>query len=147
MRPASFPQPRLPPRATINHSTMTAPASVSFALAKIQPPRLREGIVRRPALEERLRDALLTQRLVLLCAPAGFGKTTALTRQLQLLPPGTATAWVSADEDDDGKRLLGCLIAALEPYDLPWRVSPDAVLSDTARALGVPQVRGLVELR
>ena len=98
-----------------------------FALAKIQPPRLRPGLIARPRLEKALGQALLEQRLTLLQAPAGYGKTSALTRQLQQLPPGSALAWISADEDDDLQRFLACLTAALEPFDLPWRVAPEAL--------------------
>ena len=98
-----------------------------FALAKIQPPRLRPGLIARPRLEQALGEALRQQRLTLLQAPAGYGKTSALTRQLRQLPTGTALAWVSADEDDDVQRFLACLTAALEPFDLPWKVAPEAL--------------------
>jgi len=99
-----------------------------FALTKIQPPRLRAQLVARSGLEERLGAALASQRLTLISAPAGFGKTAALTRQLAALPKGTALAWVAADADDDLGRFAACLLAALDPYDLPWRTSPDALI-------------------
>lgn len=52
---------------------------MAFARTKIQPPRPRPGtLIERPALERRLGDALLSCRLVLICAAAGFGKTPAL---------------------------------------------------------------------
>src|SRR5512139_1838530 len=108
------------------HMHATAPAP-SFALAKIQPPRPRAGLVARPQLEDALGAALLQQRLTLLVAPAGYGKTSALTRQIRQLPEGLALAWVSADEDDQLPRFLACLAAALEPFDLPWRVAPEAL--------------------
>jgi len=99
----------------------------SFALAKIQPPRPRTSLVARPALEEALGHALMQQRLTLLLAPAGYGKTSALTRQIRQLPERCALAWVSADEDDQLQRFLSCLTTALEPFDLPWRVAPEAL--------------------
>jgi LuxR family maltose regulon positive regulatory protein len=101
--------------------------SVSFALAKIQPPRPRMGLVERPELERALAQALQQQRLTVLLAPAGYGKTSALTRQIRQLPEGCVLAWVSADEDDQLQRFLACLTTALEPFDLPWRVAPDAL--------------------
>ncbi|MBW8844325.1 MAG: hypothetical protein JF607_05055 [Burkholderiales bacterium] len=101
--------------------------SPAFARAKIQAPRLRPGLVERPRLEAALGRALVQQRVTLLQAPAGFGKTAALTRQLRQLPDGSALAWVSADEDDDVQRFLACLTAALEPFGLPWRVAPQAL--------------------
>ena len=100
-----------------------------FAQTKIQPPRLRAELVARPRLEQPLAQALAGQRVVLLSAPAGFGKTAALTRQLAALPPGVAVAWVSADADDDMGRFAACLLAALDPFDLPWRSSPDAIVA------------------
>jgi LuxR family maltose regulon positive regulatory protein len=108
---------------------MQAPLSLppAFALAKIQPPRPRTGLVERPALEHALDAALQHHRLTLLVAPAGYGKTAALTRQIRRLPGGCALAWVSADEDDQLQRFLACLTTALEPHDLPWRVAPDAL--------------------
>jgi LuxR family maltose regulon positive regulatory protein len=104
-------------------------SSSVFTLTKIQPPRARRGLIARQALEARLEDALASRRLTLLSAPAGFGKTAALTRQLERLDKGTAVAWIAADEDDDLHRLLGCLFAALEPFDLPWRADPDALIA------------------
>lgn len=97
-------------------------------LTKIQPPRPRPGLIPRARLESRLADALAERRLTLLCAPVGFGKTAALTRQIAQLPQDTALAWVAADEDDDLHRFLQCLFAALEPFDLPWRSEPDSLI-------------------
>ncbi len=110
----------------------------AFALAKIQPPRPRSALVERQALERALGQALQQAKLTLLLAPAGYGKTAALTRQIRQLPEGCALAWVSADEDDPLQRFLACLTAALEPFDLPWRVAPDALatLAQGERGLG-----------
>ena len=103
---------------------------MSFARTKLQPPRPRAGaLLERPALQRRLREALLAQRLVLLCAPAGYGKTATLAQQAQSLPDGTALAWIAADEGDELPQLLECLAAALEPWDPPWRVAPEALVA------------------
>lgn len=126
---------------TTASSASTAPPS-SFALAKIQPPQPRTHLVERPALERALGHALQHQRLALLLAPAGYGKTSALARQIRLLPPGTALAWVSADEDDQLQRFLVCLAAALEPFDLPWRMSPEALPVLAQGERGVRDVAG-----
>ena len=109
---------------------------MGFAQTKIQPPRLRPGSVARPALEARLDAALREHRLLLFSAPAGFGKTAALTRQIRRLPPGSALAWISCDEDDDLQRLLACLCAGLEPYDPPWRSDPDTLGTRAAGTRG-----------
>ncbi|MFZ5550805.1 MAG: LuxR C-terminal-related transcriptional regulator [Pseudomonadota bacterium] len=100
---------------------------MSFARTKIQPPRQRSGRVARPALEAALSQALAHVRLTLVSAPAGFGKSVAVAGQLERLGDAVAVAWVSVDEDDDLPRLLECLFAALEPYDLPWRQAPESL--------------------
>jgi LuxR family transcriptional regulator, maltose regulon positive regulatory protein len=107
--------------------------SVSLARAKIQTPRFRGGLIEREDLEQHLGGALTSRRLVLLVAPAGYGKTAALSRQLQRLPPGCAVAWLTADEEDDLQRLLSHLIEALEPLDPPWRLAPEALLELVAQ--------------
>ena len=107
--------------------------SASLARAKIQTPRFRRGLIERSDLEQQLGNALARRRLVLLVAPAGYGKTAALSRQLQRLPPGCAVAWLTADEDDDLQRLLAHLIEALEPLDPPWRLAPEALLERVAQ--------------
>jgi LuxR family maltose regulon positive regulatory protein len=106
---------------------------VSIASTKIQRPRLRPGLtMARPALEQRLVQALGEQRLVLLVAPGGSGKTALLVRALEQLPAGHGAAWVALDADDDLHRLLQCLWRALEPFDLPWRTSPEVLATMAA---------------
>ncbi len=86
----------------------------------------------RPGLEQRLVRALAEQRLVLLCAPGGCGKTALLVRALDQLPAGHGVAWVTLDAGDDLHRLLQCLGQALEPFDLPWRIAPDGLAAMAA---------------
>lgn len=113
---------------------------VSFAPAKIQPPAPRRGrLLARPALEGRLRDALAAHRAVLLAAPAGSGKTALLVRALLPPPDGHGVAWVSLDPGDDLSRLLECLLAALDPFDLPWRVAPEGLLAGSVADAGSRQ--------
>ena len=57
----------------------------SFALTKIQPPRARASLVARERLEAEMKSAALGRRLVLVAAPAGFGKTAALARLIERL--------------------------------------------------------------
>lgn len=115
----------------------TAIHSHTLAPAKIRLPRPRAGLIERTDLDRRLGEALIRRSLVLLVAPAGFGKTVALMRQLQALPPDHAVAWVTADADDDLPRLLLCLVEALEPYDLPWRMAPEALVEQAAQKVGL----------
>ncbi|RZL86768.1 MAG: transcriptional regulator [Variovorax sp.] len=99
----------------------------SFARTKIRPPRFRRGLIGRSKIERRLGASLKTARPVLLVAPAGYGKTVVLSRQLRELPEGCAAAWVTADAHDNAQRLILCLAGALEPFDPPWRVDPEAL--------------------
>jgi LuxR family maltose regulon positive regulatory protein len=115
---------------------------MTFPRTKIQPPQPRPGaLVARPALEQRLGAAMLARRLVLLCAAAGFGKTSALARQVAALPAGTGVAWVACDEGDSPTQLFECLLAALEPYDPPWRTAPEALVRAAADAVKPVQRR------
>jgi len=100
---------------------------VSFPRTKIQPPRTRGEYVERGAVEARLVEAMRHRRVVLVVAPAGYGKTSLVAHALAKLPPGVALAWVSADPGDNLQGLLECLLAAVEPLDPPWRVAPEAL--------------------
>lgn len=61
---------------------------------------------------------------MLLCAPAGFGKSTALSSALAEWREGPV-ATVRVDDLFTLPRLLRRLIEALDPFDLPWGLSPD----------------------
>ena len=118
---------------------------MTFARTKIQPPRMRgRMLLPRPRVDAPLREALATQRLVLISAPAGYGKSALMARQLQEWPAGVALAWVAADAGDDLPRLLECLVAALEPYDLPWRSAPEALVAGADEEAG--RTRFTIEL-
>ena len=104
---------------------------MTFARTKIQPPRPRASYVERPALHDRLDDALKTRRVVLLAAPAGYGKTMQLAQALANHP---TVAWISADDGDDVQRLLECMVAALEPFDPPWRTAPESLVVRVGRS-------------
>ncbi|WAC44060.1 LuxR C-terminal-related transcriptional regulator [Pseudomonas sp. SL4(2022)] len=72
-------------------------------------------LLARAALLDRLFNAR-QQRLILLSAPAGFGKSTVLGQfRLRLLETGARVAWLSCDEaDSEPQRLLHYLIAAIQ---------------------------------
>lgn len=101
---------------------------MALAHTKTRAPRPRDGLLLpRPALLAQLSRALDEQRVLLLCAPAGYGKTSLLSQALAAQPADVAIAWVALDEGDDLGRLLDCLFAALEPYDPPWRIAPEGL--------------------
>ncbi|NAZ76612.1 helix-turn-helix transcriptional regulator [Kineococcus sp. T13] len=81
---------------------------------KLHVPRRRGRAVPRPRLAERL-DRGRERRLTLVCAPAGFGKTTLLAeRAAAWAAGGTRVAWLSLDpRDDDPGVLWPYVLAAL----------------------------------
>jgi LuxR family maltose regulon positive regulatory protein len=82
---------------------------------KLHIPPARPNLVARPRLLERL-DQGLSARLILLSAPAGFGKTTLLSAWLAEFP--SSAAWVSLDAgDNDPVVFLNYLIATLRTID------------------------------
>ncbi|MEF7615515.1 LuxR C-terminal-related transcriptional regulator [Aquincola sp. MAHUQ-54] len=121
---------------------------------KFRPPRLRRDVVARSALLTRAEAGALDARLLLVQAPAGFGKTTLLAQLAERLaaaqPRGHHIAWLTVDADDnDANRLLAAVLAALRPWPLEWPVEPEAVLSQVqgdgaaARAALVPVLNAL----
>ena len=89
---------------------MTAPLLES----KLFLPTPRRGLVLRPRLRERLQRGL-SSKLVLVSAPAGFGKTTLLVDWMSAVSDHeTATAWLSLDvRDNDPATYWSYVIAAL----------------------------------
>ncbi len=86
------------------------PAPLLFT--KLYIPPSRPGIVLRPRLIERLNEGL-QRKLVLVSAPAGFGKTTLVSEWVARC--GRAVAWLSLEEgDNDLTRFLVYLVAALQ---------------------------------
>ncbi len=85
--------------------------STPILATKLYIPPPRSHVVLRPRLIERL-DEGLDRRLVLLSAPAGFGKTTLISEWIAGC--GKPAAWLSLDQgDNDPTRFLTYLIAAL----------------------------------
>ena len=80
---------------------------------KLHVPRRRRGLVARPRLSERLSREV--PPLVLVSAPAGFGKTTLLTEWLATArTAGTLVAWLSLDpRDDDPTTFWTYLVSAV----------------------------------
>jgi LuxR family transcriptional regulator, maltose regulon positive regulatory protein len=68
----------------------------SLITTKVVVPHLRDGLVARKELVERLK-AGLTRPLTLVSAPAGYGKTTLLAEFAAQIP----VAWLSLDEEDN----------------------------------------------
>jgi LuxR family maltose regulon positive regulatory protein len=91
--------------------------AVPLLATKLYIPPPRPDLVPRPRLLQRLDEGLcLGQRLTLISAPAGFGKTTLLSAWAQSLQQ--PVSWLSLDEaDDELYRFLTYLVAALQKTD------------------------------
>jgi LuxR family transcriptional regulator, maltose regulon positive regulatory protein len=77
---------------------------------KISVPELPVDLVHRPRLRRELDRAV---DVALLCAPAGYGKTTLLAEWVNAASD-TDTAWVRVDrDDDDPRRLWSAVLAAI----------------------------------
>lgn len=81
--------------------------------AKLQPPAANDCQVQRKEVVDAVCNAP-SAKLILLRAPAGFGKTTAMAQCREALEAaGTATAWLTLDRaDNDASRLFAGLAAA-----------------------------------
>ncbi len=141
-----------------------APPSRSRVLAqssKFNLPGTNAAFVRRAGIAERV-DRAAAAKLILVRAPAGFGKTTAL-RQIheQVSSAGTATAWITLDTaDNDVPRFLSCLAEAVARLQIEDDIAttadtealavlerdgpPFALFLDDFEALQSPAVIGLV---
>jgi LuxR family transcriptional regulator, maltose regulon positive regulatory protein len=95
----------------VRSPSMVADRDVLLA-TKLHIPRPRAGLVSRARLVERLEDAVC-RALVLVCTPAGFGKTTLLADWARSTP--RMVAWLSLDQwDNDPARFWRHVAAALD---------------------------------
>src|SRR5437764_9290167 len=103
---------------------------------KLAPPRPRPSLVRREALLARL-DEGLEHKLILLSAPAGFGKTTLVGEWIASRSErqdALSVAWVSLDVgDNDPVRFWRYVITACQVFDAAVGESALALLSMSRR--------------
>ncbi len=129
-----FPRPPSPRMALdVDHST-------SLIQTKLYRPRISSDLIPRPRLLERL-NAGLGGKVTLVCAPAGFGKTTLLAAWVEEID--RPTAWLSLDEhDNDLASFVRSLTAALQS------VFPDAfgATASLLQATRFPALNSVVAL-
>lgn len=111
---------------------MPSRTRTDFAITKLLPPRSRRPLVLRQSLSALLAKGA-ERKLVLVSAPAGFGKTTLLAQYYdQMEAQGIRSCWLSLDpRDRDPSRYLLGVVRTLQTID-----------SALART-----VSGLVEIR
>ena len=73
--------------------------AIPLVQTKLYVPKVRRSLVARPRLSGRLRRGA-ESRLLLISAPAGFGKTTLLAEWLAAPRTGGSVAWLSLEESD-----------------------------------------------
>lgn len=81
--------------------------TTSLILTKLRPPAVRSRAILRTRLLQKITMGADTD-LVLISAPAGYGKTTLLAAWTQLLKQtGIGVAWYSLDESDNNPMVFG----------------------------------------
>ena len=111
---------------------MAHPAELqNLRWTKLNPPRIAADVVRRARIRERL-ERSLDRSLTLVCAPAGYGKTTLLSDWLA--GSGYPYIWLSLDEsDNDLAVFLNYFVAAI-------RTAYPQACTDTLGLLAAPEL-------
>jgi LuxR family transcriptional regulator, maltose regulon positive regulatory protein len=147
--PVGDPDSASPVRALAPAARRATGVETGLLELKTRPASLRAGLVPRERLVRRLLDAQDVP-VVLIVAPAGYGKTTVLSQWSER--DQRPFAWVHLDaEDDDPKNLLYAIALALDAVEpIGWEVfealtseRPDAApvaLGRLARSLGRREV-------
>ena len=113
-----------PPARTATAQRADAGRADVLLATKLYVPRPRPGFVPRPRLVARL-DEGLARGVLLICAPAGFGKTSLLADWTQR--GRRPVAWLSLDAgDNDPARFWRHVVAALDQVqpEVAERVEP-----------------------
>ena len=136
-----------------------SPPTPRILETKLNPPAANATQVPRTAIREEIAAAAV--KLVLVRAPAGFGKTTAMAQiRERMEAQGIATAWLTLDRaDNDVSRFLDCLAEAAQrlgvdeprangPFDavaaLAAHDAPFTLFLDDFEVVQEPAVLGLV---
>jgi LuxR family transcriptional regulator, maltose regulon positive regulatory protein len=132
-------------RNKIDLRAATSPTSLpglSQVLAsKLTPPIPKSGQIERPRLIDLVAKARWA-RLILIQAPAGFGKTTVMLQtRARLVGSGIPCAWLTLDQaDNDVGRFLACLTL------LCARLDPEAVAPTGHATAQVVVGRSVIDL-
>lgn len=107
---------------------MTTSSPILFPLSKCRMPLQTGGVIVRTALVARLGAAIVDARVIVVCAPAGSGKTWSIVQALSARGEDKpAPFWIALDEGDSLPPLVLAQLTATEAADLPWRHSAAAL--------------------
>ena len=128
------------PRSPSPRIALDVDHSNSLIYTKLSRPRLGSDLISRPRLLERL-NAGLGGKVTLVCAPAGYGKTSLLAAWVETID--RPTAWLSLDQHDDE---LASFARSLTPA--LQNVFPDAfgAIANQLQAVRLPALDTLVAL-
>jgi len=125
-------------------STLTIPEPAapagslnSLMRTKLYRPRSGSDVITRTRLIERL-NAALSGQVTLVCAPAGFGKTTLLAQWVQTID--RPTAWLSLDEHDNELLVFVRSLAAALQTAFPDTFEATAAQRKASRILSPDQI-------
>lgn len=118
MKPSDF---KPHPSTSLVSGPLRLTRGLPLILTKFVPPRSSIQLLPRSRLLLLL-DHIQRRRLGVVCAGAGFGKTTLLAQwHQQMIAQGERVAWLSLDEDDDGVwQFIPYLLQALRPLYGDW---------------------------
>ena len=137
-------------QSTARHdvSTLTVPEPAattgslsSFMRTKLYRPRSGSDVITRTRLIERLNEALGGE-ITLVCAPAGFGKSTLLAQWVQTID--RPNAWLSLDEHDNELPIFVQSLAAALQRAFPDAFGATAALRKAPRILPPDQIAPLL---
>jgi len=102
----------------------------SLFISKFYPPKLHPQIIQRDRIQKNFQQGFEQgQDLILVSAPAGYGKSTAVKLWLQSQPK-TSYVWISLDlEDDDPARFMKYIVAGLQSLQQTIGESVNSLLS------------------
>lgn len=120
-------------------ATLVRAAGGSAAGQGLDLPEPGPHCIRRPRLEQRL-DEAIRRTVVLVAAPAGFGKTTALAQWARTLPPSRAVVWLTLESWHDDQGRLANDLARLLGSTAPGLV----LVLDQVEAIGTPESQRLL---
>src|SRR3954469_1443265 len=134
-----------PPTTVVMSHVSTPGPQVALVRSKLRPPVLRGALVPRARLLTRLREGR-GRRLTLVCAPAGYGKTTLLAQWCAAGHEETPFVWLFADEADaDPIRLWSHIVHGLRPVHPAVGEASLDTLTAGARALWTRMIPSLLE--